>query len=154
MQQYNALPQAFKEMQEIKFNQDDIYGFQATNIMATIQLVRMVLLTHETVRDEQRCTIIQEVVHMFRAVPLGYLKAMSVPLFIQLGAIGHMLGSNLKLPLPDSTFNVAQTNLLQLADLLADLGRFFTFSFFSPSKDALSSESLVWSSDSKLTFHK
>lgn len=126
LEEYNKLPDAFKEIQRITFDRRrDIFGFQAANITATMQLMRMVLFTYEVATDEERCSIVQEVLQTFAEVPVGYLKAISTPLVIHLGGIGRFLNPIVKHSLSKETFELVRHTLLALANLLQNLGEFF-----------------------------
>lgn len=52
-------------------NISDRYGFQAANITATVQLLRMVLLASEENTIEQRCHVVSNVVHAFMRIPVS-----------------------------------------------------------------------------------
>ena len=122
MKQYERLPRPFKETKDLKLRQkDDIYGFQAVNIALTFQLTRMILFSMEAASVEERCSIVEIIIHTFTQVPIGYLKAMSTPLIIHLCAIGRFLGSMLNQSLPETSFDMARKSLKALAELLANL---------------------------------
>jgi len=99
MLMYGSLPQRFKETRPVtKDVSEDRYNFQAANIAATVQLVRMVLFAAEGATIEEKCQIAGELLDGFKKVPIAYLKALSSPL------LHHLAGV-----------------LLAMADLLANL---------------------------------
>lgn len=122
MHRYNHLPQRFKEIRHITFDvKADRYGFQAANIAATIQLVRMTLFTTEVATTDERCQVVQEVLQTFTEVPVGYLKAISVPLFHHLASIGTVLISAFRTPLCNASYSRVRTIILELANLLSSI---------------------------------
>jgi len=101
--------------------QSDRYGFQAANIVATIQLVRMVLWSSGGGSIEERCKIASEVVDAFMSIPGGYLQAISSPLLHHLAGIGAVLGGVFEERLSESAYHQVRTVLLSLAQLLENL---------------------------------
>lgn len=99
----------------------DYYGFQAANITATVQLLRMMLLASETNSIEQRCKVVSEVVDVFMRVPVAYLRAISSPLLHHLAGIGSVLGGVLVEPFNEYQYQEVRTVLLSLAQLLENL---------------------------------
>jgi hypothetical protein len=78
---YSALPSQFRETPPTTGDMsEDLFGFQAANIQATLQLLRMVLLSTEEIGVERKCDVAGEVLSVFSNVPLDYLKAISSPL--------------------------------------------------------------------------
>lgn len=119
---YNNLPGCFKETQPITLDPTrDRYGFQAANITATMQLLRMILFSSGGATIEDRCNIASEVVAGFMQLPLQYLQAMSSPLLHHLTAIGSILGSVFYEPLSESGYQQVRVILLALAQLLENL---------------------------------
>jgi len=98
MQMYLALPDCFKQTpRDITFDsRKDIYGFQAANITATVQLLRMVLFSvnEGSVSLNDRCQIASEVIDAFWSIPDAYQQAISAPLLHHLGGIGFVLGGS------------------------------------------------------------
>ena len=122
MLMYGGLPQRFKETRPVaKDASEDRYNLQAANIVATLQLVRMVLFAAEGATIEKKCQIAGELLEGFAKVPIAYLKAVSSPLLHQLAGIGSILGSVLEGPLPEISFLQVRAVLLAMADLLANL---------------------------------
>lgn len=122
MRMYCALPRRFKEIRQVSHDpRENLYGFQAANIAATIQLVRMSLFTSEVASCEERCQIVRELVQTFTDVPMAYLKAISIPLLHHLAGIGTILCSIFKKPLSDHAYGQIRTVLLALVDLLTKL---------------------------------
>lgn len=134
---YQSLPECFKGTSEITCDparyvmmnafcnfliiSSDRYSFQAANITATIQLLRMVLLTSESNSIEERCRVVSEVVDAFMHVPVAYLRAISSPLLQHLAAIGSVLRGVLSGPLDEYQYYEVRTVLLCLAQLLENL---------------------------------
>jgi hypothetical protein len=78
---YEQLPPVFKTTQPLTgILEKDLFGFQAANIAASLQLVRMVLFTTENSTVDQKCQIASEVINGFASVPVAYLRAISSPL--------------------------------------------------------------------------
>ncbi|EOD52165.1 C6 transcription factor [Neofusicoccum parvum] len=79
---YSQLPLCFKEIPPVTGDAGkDIFGFQAANIQATMQLLRMVLFSVEENADmEQKCNVAAELLSTFHRVPVPYMKAISTPL--------------------------------------------------------------------------
>lgn len=122
MAMYNNLPQCFKETQPVTCNANqDRYGFQAANIAATVQLLRMVLFASAGATIEERCKIASEVVDAFMRIPVQYLQAISSPLLHHLAGIGSILGSVLEESLSESGYLQVRVVLLALAQLLENL---------------------------------
>lgn len=99
----------------------DRYGFQAANITATVQLLRMMLFASGGGTIEERCRIASEVVDAFTRIPVAYLRAISSPLLHHLAGIGAILGSVLEEPLSDIAYQQVRVVLLSLAQLLENL---------------------------------
>ena len=119
---YTSLPQRFKETPAITCDlTEDRYGFQAANITATIQLLRMVIFSAGGAAIEQRCEIASDVVHAFMRIPVDYLRAISSPLLNHLAGIGAILGSVFGEPLSESGYLQVRVVLLSLAQLLENL---------------------------------
>jgi hypothetical protein len=117
-----ALPSEFKEARgDSAGTIDDIFNFQAANIAATLQLVRMVLFTAEDATVEQKCAVTRELLDGFSNVPVRFLRAMSAPLLHHLAGIGSILGSMIEGPLSKSSYFQVRCVLLAMADLLASL---------------------------------
>lgn len=122
MAMYNNLPQCFKETQPVTCDANqDRYGFQAANITATVQLLRMVLFANAGATIEDRCKIASEVVDAFMRIPVQYLQAISSPLLHHLAGIGSILGSVFEESLSESGYLQVRVVLLALAQLLENL---------------------------------
>ncbi|CAO2649927.1 Nn.00g012190.m01.CDS01 [Neocucurbitaria sp. VM-36] len=119
---YFGLPHHFLIISEMTGDQTrDLFGFQAANITATAQLLRMVLLASEQNTVEQRCQVVSEVVDAFMRIPSSYLRAISCPLLHHLGGIGSVLGGVLEESLSSYQYQQVRTVLLSLAQLLENL---------------------------------
>ncbi|KAH9896250.1 fungal-specific transcription factor domain-containing protein [Xylariomycetidae sp. FL2044] len=119
---YMDLPHCFKETPHMTYDiKRDIFGYQAANIQASLQLVRMVSLSAEDASIQERCQIASEVVNAFVSIPVNYLLAISTPLLHHLGEIGALLGTVLEEPLSESDYNQVRTVMLSMAQLLQNL---------------------------------
>lgn len=79
---YARLPSRFKTIPSVTGEQaHDIFGFQAANIQATLQLLRIVLFSaEENVDMDQKCNVAADLLSVFHNAPVAYLKAISTPL--------------------------------------------------------------------------
>lgn len=120
---YNDLPPEFKIISDITFDLDqDLYGFQAANIAATLQLVRMVYFTNDNATTlEDRCVVAGQVINGFANVPPAYLRAISSPLQHHLAEIGSMLGAAFRHSMTESSYRTVRGVLLNFASLLESL---------------------------------
>lgn len=119
---YTALPSQFKATGHITCNfSEDLFSFQAANVAATVQLVRMVHFTNDQSTLEQKCQVAGEVIAGFASVPVPYLRAMSSPLLHHLAGIGTILGAAFEQGMTESSYRRVRSVLLDLADLLATL---------------------------------
>ncbi|KAL1296565.1 hypothetical protein AAFC00_000064 [Neodothiora populina] len=120
---YYQLPHQFKETLPMTGDLGkDIFGFQAANIQATLQLLRMILFSLEDGPGvERKCDVANEVLQVFHTIPLPYLRAISTPLVYQLGSIGQILGSVLEDPISQSVYQRVRISLNLMADLLQGL---------------------------------
>lgn len=120
---YYELPRQFKETLPMTGDlRKDIFGFQAANIQATLQLLRMMLFSLEDGPGvERKCDVANEVLQVFHTIPIPYLKAISSPLIYQLGSIGMVLGSVLEEALSQPVYERVRNALVLMADLLQNL---------------------------------
>lgn len=120
---YYELPRQFKETLPMTGDlRKDIFGFQAANIQATLQLMRMMLFSLEDGPGvERKCDVASEVLQVFHTIPVPYLKAISSPLVYQLGSIGMVLGSVLEERLSQPVYERIRHVLVLMADLLQHL---------------------------------
>ena len=122
LQLYFSLPDCYKETPDMTFNtRRDRFAFQAANITASLQLVRIVLLAAGGDTVAARCQIAREVLDAFASIPVTYLLAISTPLLHHLGGIGSILGSVLDEPCTESEYKLVQSSLLSMAQLLENL---------------------------------
>ncbi|TLD05672.1 hypothetical protein E2P81_ATG10370 [Venturia nashicola] len=102
---YNGLPSIFKSTR-LPTNDvsEDLYSFQAANIAATVQLVRMVLFTikRSSVEENARSPV-------------------SSPLLHHLAGIGILLGSTIYEKLSVSAYSHLRMVLLEFATLISNL---------------------------------
>lgn len=81
---YSSLPPQFRETPPTTGDMSkDLFGFQSANIQATLQLLRMVLLSAEEIGVDRKCDVAGELLSVFSKVPVDYLKAISSPLVRQ-----------------------------------------------------------------------
>lgn len=119
---YAALPNQFKATGQMTLNfGEDLFSFQAANVAATVQLVRMVHFTKDQSTLEQKCQVAGEVIAGFASVPVPYLRAMSSPLLHHLAGIGTILGAAFEKGMTESSYRMVRTVLLDLANLLTTL---------------------------------
>ena len=120
---YYALPPQFKTTPQMTGDTtQDIYAFQAANIQATLQLLRMMLFsTEDNPSVERKCDVASEVLSVFQSIPENYLKAISTPMIYQLGSIGGVLGSVFEQPLPQILYERVRSSLVLMANLLQTL---------------------------------
>lgn len=120
---YYELPRQFKETPQLTGDMEkDRFGFQAANIQATMQLLRMMLFSLEDGPGvDRKCDVANEVLQVFHTIPLTYLRAISLPLIYQISSIGQLLGSILEEPVEIATYIRAREGVASLAELLANL---------------------------------
>ena len=121
---YNELPDRFKEysVPSTGDKAKDLFGFQAANIQATIQLVRMTLFSINANRDvRQKCDVAEQVLSAFHSICPAFLRAISTPLVYHLGAIGRVLASAAEGVLTEDTYQRIRGLLISMADLLQGL---------------------------------
>lgn len=119
---YNGLPAIFKSTRPPTNDvSEDLYSFQAANIAATVQLVRMVLFTIKRSSVEEKCKVASEVIAVFANVPVAYLRAISSPLLHHLAGIGILLGSTIYEKLSESAYSHLRVVLLEFATLISNL---------------------------------
>ncbi|KAF2773077.1 hypothetical protein EJ03DRAFT_324130 [Teratosphaeria nubilosa] len=121
---YRKLPGQFKDG-AMPFTGDkskDLSGFQAAQIQATLQLVRMTLFsTGNTHGVDAKCDVAEEVLRVFHNIAPQYLRAISTPLVYHLGSIGQILASVLEETLSDDSYSRVRRLLGSMADLLEGL---------------------------------
>lgn len=109
---YAALPPQFKETPPTTGDMaKDLFGFQSANIQATLQLLRMVLLSAEELGVDRKCDVAGELLSVFSKVPVEYLNAISSPLLHHLGGIGYILGSVMEGSLSEASYQRVRTLL-------------------------------------------
>ena len=120
---YYALPPQFKATPPMTGDStQDIYAFQAANIQATLQLLRMMLFsTEDGPSVERKCDVANEVLTVFDTIPPNYLKAISTPMIYQLGSLGGVLGSVFEQPLQQHEYQRVRASLTSLANMLESL---------------------------------
>ncbi|KAI1264360.1 hypothetical protein F5Y18DRAFT_436748 [Xylariaceae sp. FL1019] len=122
VQMYVSLPEAFKLTPQMTYDsRKDLFGFQAANITASLQLLRIVLFTADGASIQDRCRVASDVITAFMNIPVGYLLAISTPLLHHLGGIGQILGAVLEEPLDEDEYSQVRTIMLSMAQLLDNL---------------------------------
>ena len=121
-QMYVNLPACLKETNPVTSKPRlDRFGFQAADIIATVQLLRMVLLSATGASISEKCQIANEVVNAFIAIPTEYHRAISVPLLFHLGVIGQILLSTLEQPLGENDYRSLREVMIAMVQLLSIL---------------------------------
>nr|XP_018264937.1 uncharacterized protein I303_03119 [Kwoniella dejecticola CBS 10117]OBR87095.1 hypothetical protein I303_03119 [Kwoniella dejecticola CBS 10117] len=100
---------------------EDRYGFQAANILITLQIVKMVMAGMAEWSVEQRCAIAGELLDSLAALPSDFIRACSAPMLHHMAGVGHLLASIIQSPISPSTYLKVRTILLRLADFLSSL---------------------------------
>lgn len=119
---YHDLPDIFKTTAPPTHDlRRDLYSFQAANIAATVQLVRMVYFSSDTSSLEEKCHVASEVLIAFASMPTAYLRAISSPLLHHLAEIGRIFGAAFGSRMSASLYHSVRSVLLDLAAFLADL---------------------------------
>ncbi|KAF5010815.1 hypothetical protein FDECE_3040 [Fusarium decemcellulare] len=122
LRMYLDLPTCFKETPPmVHCVRKDRFGFQAANITATVQLLRIVLMAASGASIQERCQIATEVVEAFVSIPVSYLLAISTPLLHHLGGIGTILGSVRGESLSEGGYAQVRAVMLSMAQLLESL---------------------------------
>lgn len=122
MQMYSNLPRCLKETNSITSKPRlDRFGFQAADIIATIQLLRMILLSATGASIREKCQIANEVVNAFIAIPTEYHHAISVPLLFHLGVIGQILATTLEQQLSENDYRSIRDVMMAMVQLLSSL---------------------------------
>ncbi|KAI1293106.1 fungal-specific transcription factor domain-containing protein [Xylaria venustula] len=121
-QMYVNLPESFKRTPKMTYDsKGDLFGFQAANITASLQLLRLVLFTADGASIQDRCRVASEVISAFISIPVEYLVAISTPLLHHLGGIGSILGAVLEEQLGENEYNQVRDVMLSMAQLLDNL---------------------------------
>ncbi|KAK6436030.1 hypothetical protein LTR95_007785 [Oleoguttula sp. CCFEE 5521] len=121
---YYQLPARFKDYTVIMSGDgaDDRLGFQAANIQATLQLVRMTLFSVSIPIDiYQKCNVADQVLQTFHGICPRYLSAISTPLVYHLGGIGPLLASVMEGHLTEATYTRVRQLLESLVSLVETL---------------------------------
>jgi len=120
---YYELPPQFKETPPMTGDmRKDIFAYQAANIQATLQLVRIIMFSmNDGAGVDQKCDVVTEVLSVFHTIPREYLRGISMPLIYHLGHIGQVLASVIDEHLTDARYKRVRTCVLSLADLVETL---------------------------------
>jgi hypothetical protein len=123
MQMYYALPPVFKETPLMTGDiHRDTYGYQAANIQASIQLVRIIIFSMEDGPGlERKCEAANEVLSVFHNIPSEHLRAISPPLIYHLGSIGQILAPTVLKPLTEQHYQRVRLSFISLEGLLIRL---------------------------------
>ncbi|KAF6830000.1 hypothetical protein CPLU01_07615 [Colletotrichum plurivorum] len=68
-------------------------GFQASNILCTIHLARMISSVSGRTDLDSACRTARDMMESMESIPLEYIRAVGSPLIQQLAGVGHMLVS-------------------------------------------------------------
>ncbi|KAM0722564.1 hypothetical protein Q7P37_002005 [Cladosporium fusiforme] len=121
---YSQLPDRFRNF-AVPVTGDtleDLYGFQAANIQATYQLLRMTLFSVDWNQDVYRkCDIAKELLSSLHSICPRFLTMISTPLVYHLGGIGHILASVMEGSLTEDSYERVRALLVSMADLLEGL---------------------------------
>ncbi|BEI87113.1 hypothetical protein CcaverHIS002_0704590 [Cutaneotrichosporon cavernicola] len=121
-QLYAKLPEDFKGAKAMTGDmKEDRYGFQAADIMVTMQTVKMVMLGLEDATVERRCAVAGELLDALSNVPTAYIQAISSPIMHHLAGVGHLLGSVIQSPLSPWAYLQVRNVLITMANLVSDL---------------------------------
>ncbi|GAB7345564.1 hypothetical protein MBLNU457_3872t1 [Dothideomycetes sp. NU457] len=120
---YYELPAKFKETPPMTGDmRRDIFAYQAANIQATLQLVRMIMFSMDDGAGvDRKCDVVTEVLSVFHTIPREYLRGISMPLIYHLGHIGQVLASVIDEHLTEARYQRVRTCVLSLADLVETL---------------------------------
>ena len=122
LERFSKLPQRFKNKPEMLYiAKEDRFGFQAANITASLQLLRIMLFTASGATIRARCEIVGQVLQEFASVPKAYLRAIGKPLLHHLGEISAILGSVLGEPSEEDDHQRVCALIESMARLLEDL---------------------------------
>ncbi|MCJ1443510.1 MAG: hypothetical protein MMC23_004008 [Stictis urceolatum] len=122
---YARLEPRFKDMQRGDHGLSDKFSFQAANIAATFQLVRIVLCKLERPELDIKVQTCVEFLDEFSKVPALFLKAISAPLLHHVSAIGAVLGSVIQGPISFTDYAKVRGTLDRIIGLLEymEIGR-------------------------------
>lgn len=121
---YHQLPDRFRDYSVRATGNlaDDLYGFQAANIQATFQLVRMTLFSVDTNHDvHQKCAVAEELLTSLHSICPRFLTSISAPLVYHLGGVGHILATIMEGSLTEDSYQRVRSSLVSMADLLEGL---------------------------------
>ncbi|KAK4495267.1 hypothetical protein PRZ48_013596 [Zasmidium cellare] len=122
MEMYARLPQCLKVTNPVTSRARlDRFGFQAADIIATIQLLRMVLLSAVGAGIAEKCQVANEVVSAFIAIPATYHHAISVPLLFHLSIIVQIMATTMEQPLTEGDYNKIRDIMMSMVRLLSTL---------------------------------
>lgn len=119
---HSDLPQCFKDVTPFSQNPKlDRFGFQAADIIATMQLLSIVLLSATGASVAEKCWVANEVLTAFLAIPIEYHNAVSVPLLFHLAVIAQMLGSALEQRISEADYKELRSIMVSMALMLENL---------------------------------
>ncbi|KXS93671.1 hypothetical protein AC579_3591 [Pseudocercospora musae] len=121
---YYQIPPRFKDFRApvVGDRSHDIFGFQAANIQATLQLVRITLFeSHNRHNVLQKCDVAEQLLTTFQSIAPHYLRAISTPLVYHLGGVGQILAQVMQGVLTEDSYQRVRSLLGSMADLLEEL---------------------------------
>lgn len=87
---YEQLPEIFKSVGQMTGDPRlDIFGFQAANIIVTMQTVRLTVAVAEDQGVEGRCKFASDLVNALKTIPTPFIAAVSRPMVSGKVAIHH-----------------------------------------------------------------
>ncbi|KAL3292127.1 nuclear protein [Colletotrichum asianum] len=118
-QLYEDLPDDLKRIKAITGDpQKDRLGFIASNILLTLQTLRMVLVGSEKPSVHLHCAIATELLDEISMIPLAFFHASSTVTLHNLAQVGHMLAGVIQQPVSAWTYLHVRNILLVLAEFL------------------------------------
>ena len=132
LEKYSSLPEHFKKFDyAVGGLEANRFGFLATCIIATIQLVRLALFFFEESSTQQQCQIIDDVVQALSELPIRFLRLINTRLLFHLDHISIRLSQHPDYSLSINVFNKRRETLIRLADLIGKLGKYIIHVFSS-----------------------
>lgn len=96
-------------------------GFQASNILCTIHLARMISISGDS-NFRSACKTAHDMITSMEAIPIEYIRAVGSPLLQQLAGVGHMLaGLACKHQLSEEEMNRFEHVMLAMIRFLSQL---------------------------------
>ncbi|ERS97366.1 hypothetical protein HMPREF1624_06698 [Sporothrix schenckii ATCC 58251] len=124
----NKLPIRFRHAQPLSSNVSlNRCGFQATNIVCTYQLVRIMVYAFSKATFSQACRTAIDLVEDMASIPMDYLKWTTLAATQELSGIGHMLWQFMRQDLVTADYHELRSALLCIKEYLESLQSSFTY---------------------------